>query len=289
MTVVRFLLSFTCFAACLCAMAGPVRAQPANAVAQIEVDLQLVLAVDISGSIDDMEARLQRDGYVRALLDPYVIQAIQQGHHRRIAVAYTEWAGPLSQHVVVDWQVIDGPETAAAFAALLQQAPLQRGQRTSISNAILHAIPLFRRSGFKATRKVIDISGDGPNNGGFYVHQTRYQASENGITINGLPILNDRPSPLGIPATQDIDLYYEDCVIVGPGAFIVVAETLASFAAAVRRKMILEISGIQPPSRRYARYRALGGIELAQASHGLTDCTIGEKQYHLFQKRQLRQ
>lgn len=264
----------------------PVLAQHADAEALIDVDLQLVLAVDVSGSIDVEEARLQRDGYVRALLDQNVIQAIQSGEHGRIALSYTEWAGPLSQRLVVDWRVLDGPETAAEFAALLRAAPIHRGQRTSISNAILHAIPLFRKSGFRAVRKVIDISGDGPNNGGFFVHQTRYQAFDNGITINGLPILNDRPSPIGIPATKNIDIYYEDCVIGGPGAFVVVAETLASFAAAVRRKMILEIANLQPTPRNRTARSARSGIIPAQLTYGLTDCTIGEKHFQLFRQRQ---
>ncbi len=253
-----------------------------EAAEAVDVDLQLVLAVDISGSIDALEARLQRDGYIQALLDPYVVQAIQQGRHGRIALAYTEWAGPLNQRLVVDWRAIDGPESAAAFAALLREAPLGAGHRTSISNAILHAVALFRQGGFRAARKAIDISGDGPNNGGFYVDDTRHRAAERGITINGLPILNGRPSPLGVPALEDIDLYYEDCVIVGPGAFIVVAETPESFAAAVRRKLILEISGLRPPPRRGAGRE---GVVPAQAYRGLTDCAIGEKRYQLLLRR----
>jgi hypothetical protein len=253
----------------------------------VDVDLQLVLAVDVSASIDAQEGRLQRDGYVKALLDPLVIQAIKAGPHGRIAVAYTEWSGPLYQRVVVDWRIIDGPSTAADFSALLDVAPIQGGRRTSISGAIQHAVAMFHKAkNFRATRKVIDISGDGPNNGGFYVHRTRYRAFENGITINGLPIHNDRPSPLGIPATPDIDLYYEDCVIGGPGAFIVVAETLNSFAAAVRRKLILEIAGLKPPPTDRRRVLGGSGIMPAQLSLGLTDCTIGERQYELFRQRQ---
>jgi hypothetical protein len=250
----------------------------------VDVDLQLVLAVDVSASIDAEEGRLQRDGYVKALRDPLVMQAIRAGPHGRIAVAYTEWSGPLYQRVVVDWRIIDSPESATAFAAILDATPIQAGLRTSISGAIQHAVSMFHKAGFRATRKVIDISGDGPNNGGFFVHRTRYRAFENGITINGLPIHNDRPSPLGIPATPDIDLYYEDCVIGGPGAFIVVAETLRSFAAAVRRKMILEVAGLTPP--RTNRRRASGTNGIVPAQLGLTDCTIGERQYELFRQRQ---
>jgi hypothetical protein len=253
----------------------------------VDIDLQLVLAVDVSASIDDQEGRLQREGYVKALLDPLVMQAIKAGPHGRIALAYTEWSGPLDRRVVVDWKIVDGPESAKDFAGLLNAAPILGGRRTSISGAIQHAVAMFHKAkALRATRKVIDISGDGPNNGGFYVHRTRYRAFENGITINGLPIHNDRPSPLGIPATPDIDLYYEDCVIGGPGAFIVVAETLRSFAAAVRRKLILEIAGLRPPGAK-RRFAGTGdGIVPAQLSLGLTDCTIGERQYELYRQRQ---
>jgi hypothetical protein len=295
----RFLVAILFPALVMTSVAGVETARAQNLVPDtsvapedmIDVDLQLVLAVDVSASIDAEEGRLQRDGYVKAIIDPLVIQAIQAGPNGRIAVAYMEWSGPLHQRVVVDWRVIDGPESAIAFAELLDQAPMLAGRRTSISGAIQHAVGIFHKAKqFRAARKVIDISGDGPNNGGFYVHQTRFRAFENGITINGLPIHNDRPSPLGIPATPNIDLYYEDCVIGGPGAFIVVAETLRSFAAAVRRKLILEIAGLQPPprDRRQARVGkgAETGIVPAQLAVGLTDCTIGERQYDLFRQRQ---
>lgn len=286
----NFLL--VCLVVAMVAAAGPARAQTTSPTvtedpkALIDVDLQLVLAVDVSASIDAEEGRLQRDGYVKALLDPLVSQAIAAGPHGRIAVAYMEWSGPLYQRVVVNWRIVDGPNSALEFADLLDKAPLQGGRRTSISNAILHAIGMFHKSGFNPTRKVIDISGDGPNNGGFYVHRTRYQAFDQGITINGLPILNGRPSPVGIPATADVDLYYEDCVIGGPGAFIVVAETLNSFAAAVRRKLILEIAGLTPPPSPRRLVKRGDGIVPAQLSLGLTDCTIGERQYELFRQRQ---
>ena len=254
-------------------------AQTGQSPDRVDVDLQLVLAVDVSASIDTDEARLQRDGYINALLDPNVLRAIQRGATGRIAVAYTEWAGPLTQRVLVDWRIVDGLEAAREFTAILESAPIVGGQRTSISNAILHALALLRRSPYRSPRRVIDISGDGPNNGGFYVHETRYHAIDDGITINGLPILNGRPSPVGIPPIENVDLYYEDCVIGGDGAFVVVAETLNSFAAAVRRKMILEIAGLSPPRVRE------GGIVRTQAAYSLTDCTIGEKQFELYRKR----
>ncbi len=274
-----------CFATMVVTSPVSGSAQATDAVELLDVDLQLVFAVDVSASIDVSEARLQRQGYINALLDPNVIRAIQNGPLGRIAITYSEWAGPLTQRVVVDWRLVDGLESAAGFAAALQKMPIRGGQRTSISNAILHALTLFRKNGFRSLRKVIDISGDGPNNGGFYVHETRYHAIDQGITINGLPILNGRPSPLGIPAIENIDLYYEDCVIGGDGAFIVVAETLNSFAAAVRRKMILEIVGLQPSGRSRIAARYGSGIIPAQANFALTDCTIGEKQFDIFRRQ----
>ena len=271
-----------------CLFLGPISAaaQTAAPSAPVDVDLQLVLAVDVSASIDILEASLQRRGYINALIDPGVIQAIGNGRHGRIAVAYTEWAGPLTQRVLVDWQIIDGLESARAFTELLEKAPIEGGQRTSISNAILHAVHLLRKSGLRSDRRVIDISGDGPNNGGFHVHETRYNAIDEGITINGLPILNGRPSPLGIAAIENIDLYYEDCVIGGSGAFIVVADTLNSFAAAVRRKMILEIAGLQPRPLRRRLAQPQAGIIQVQSPFALTDCTIGERQFEIWRKQQ---
>jgi hypothetical protein len=266
----------------------PVIADETNQINLVDVDLQLVLAVDVSQSVDTEEGVLQRQGYIEALLDSDVINTIQTGRFGRIALSYTEWAGPLDQWIVVDWQIIDGELSALEFVKKLNAAPIRTGQRTSISYGILHAITLFRKSGFRAERKVIDVSGDGANNAGFYVHVARNRAVDNGITINGLAIMNGKSSPLGIPATKNIDNYYEDCVIAGPGAFIVVAENLRSFSSAVRRKMILEIAGLMP------RYRALhsssinNGIALSSFSYESSDCMVGEKQFETFRKNLLR-
>ena len=249
---------------------------------KIPVDLQLLLAVDVSQSIDEEEAQLQRAGYIRALQDPDIIDIIKSGYHGRIALSYMEWAGPLQQWLLVNWQVVDSEVTAAAFAKRLISAPIRMGQRTSISYAILHAISIFRDSEYSSFRKVIDISGDGANNGGFYVHETRHRAVENGITVNGLAILNNRPSPIGIPATKNIDNYYEDCVIAGSGAFIVVAQKLESFSAAVRRKMILEIAALSPLDIGNKNIQSGADPSIEKANFRKTDCLIGEKQLELY-------
>lgn len=213
------------------------------------VDLELVLAVDISGSIDPEEARLQRDGYVAALTDPEVIRTIRQGTLGRIAVTYIEWAGADTAQPVAEWTLIDGDASARGFAETIARAPLQTALWTSISNVIEYAVPRFEGNGFEGTRRVIDISGDGPNNQGGLVVLRRDMAAAAGITINGLPIVNDRPSPYGWPALRDLDLYYANCVIGGPGAFYVVAKSFKDFARAIRRKLILEIAGMAPMPR----------------------------------------
>jgi hypothetical protein len=206
------------------------------------VDLELVLAVDISGSIDPDEARLQREGYRAALIDPEVIRTIRQGTLGRIAVTYVEWAGADTVQTVADWALIEDAASAGRFADTIARAPLQTDLWTSISNVIEYAVPRFENNGFEGTRRVIDISGDGPNNQGGLVSERRDMAAAAGITINGLPIVNDRPSPFGWPSLPDLDLYYANCVIGGPGAFYVVANSFRDFARAIRKKLILEIA-----------------------------------------------
>lgn len=214
------------------------------------VDLELALAVDVSGSIDDEEAQLQRDGYVAAFRDPAVIRAIEHGMLGRIAVAYYEWAGFNRVRVIVDWTLIEDVKTAHAFAGLLTLEPPRTVRRTSISSAIDFGVPYFARNEYDGTRRVIDVSGDGANNSGDLVTRARDRAVAAGVTINGLPIINGRPGPFGWPPIKDLDLYYRDCVIGGPGAFLVVANSFDEFAEAVRRKLILEIAGIGPPKPR---------------------------------------
>lgn len=256
-----------------------------NKTGTIPVDLQLLLAVDVSQSIDSSEAQLQRNGYIEVLRDPEIINVIRSGFHGKVALSYMEWAGPLQQWLLVDWHIIDGRAAADKFVEKLIKSPIHIGQRTSISFAVLHAVSLFSNTKYSPTRKVIDVSGDGANNAGFYIHETRHRAVENGITINGLAIVNERPSPLGIPATRNIDDYYEDCVIAGPGSFLVVADNLNSFAAAVRRKMILEIAGITVENNFRKRQNRLGyKAWLANMPLQPADCLIGEKQLEHYKK-----
>ncbi len=231
-------------AVAMAALSAPARGEP------LAVDLELVLSVDVSGSIDAEELEMQRDGYVAALTDAEVVKAITRGVLGRIAVAYTEWGSYGHQRLVVDWALIDGPASAGAFAAALARAPIRGGVGTSISGAIEFALPMFGHNGFEGTRKVIDISGDGPNNSGGLVTLARDRAAAQGVVINGLPIVNDRPNRMDFPSLPDLDKYYEGCVIAGEGSFVIVAGNFQAFGEAIRRKLILEIAGIAPPAPR---------------------------------------
>ena len=218
--------------------------------AERAVDLELVLATDISGSMDRDEANLQRQGFVDALRHSEVIRAIQGGMLGRIAVTYIEWAGEHHQRTLVGWTELSDTASAAAFADAVSRPEVTTERYTSISTVIAAASRSFAGNGFEGTRRVIDISGDGPNNKGAYVLLARDRALADGVVINGLPIINDRPSPRGYPSMAQLDLYYEDCVIGGPGAFIVVAKGFEDFARAILRKMVLEIAGLSPPPER---------------------------------------
>ena len=212
-------------------------------------DLERVLACEVSGSVDEEEAELQRAGTVAALTNESVIRAIKAGRQGRIAVAYVEWGGDHIQRLVVDWSVIDGEASAADFARRLAEAPMSVEMWTSISGVMRFALDVFRSSPHQGRRRVLDISGDGPNNDGALVTGARRAMVKAGITINGLPIINGRPSRYGTPPLEHLDWYYEDCVIGGPGAFIVIANTYRDFGRAIRRKMILEIAGRTPEKR----------------------------------------
>lgn len=255
---------------------------------RVAVDLELVLAVDVSLSIDTGEARLQRQGYVSAFRDPQVLQAITGGILGRIAVTYFEWANAAHTHLVVHWMLIDSEAAAETFAAALAERRPGPAHYTSISGAIDFGATLFADNGFEGTRQVIDVSGDGPNNWGELVTSARDRALAQGITINGLPILDQGPGPFGRYSIPNLDLYYRDCVIGGPAAFIVVAENFAAFASAIRRKLILEIAGLTPeevPDEAALRAQAPAtGVQLAQ--YGETEapdarrsppCDIGEQ------------
>ncbi len=185
--------------------------------APVEVDLELVLAVDVSSSVDPGENVVQRTGYVEAIGHPDIWAAIQTGVLRRIAVTYFEWAGPDMQRTVMPWRLIDSAEAAREFAAALAAPPifLTRGTGTSITGALAHGDDLIRSNRFDGLRQVIDISGDGPNNRGNPVAAMRDAVVAQGITINGLPLML-RPSPTFVA----VDRYYRDCVVGGPGAFV---------------------------------------------------------------------
>lgn len=243
------------------------------------VDLKLLLAVDVSGSIDFWEGGLQRDGYVQALRDETVIDTILSGQLGRIALAYVEWAGGDHQRVLLDWTLIDSREAAYEFSENLSVRAHMGGRRTSIGNMLDFAIGMFQDRRFFAERQVVDISGDGPNNTGARVDEARDRAVAAGLVINALPILNERPSPYGFPKLDDLDVYYEECVIGGDGAFVIVAKGIKSFASAVRRKMILEVAGLMPEKPVRAVRAAFG--------HGPDgyNCGIGEQQLDEFLNR----
>ena len=219
---------------------------PAAAQDKKEVDLALAMAIDISGSIDPDEAKLQREGYVLAFRDPVIVKAILGGSHGRIAVAYYEWSDAWVQRLLIDWTLLDSEAAVEAFATRLANAPISIARRTSISGAIRYAIPLFGRSPYEAERKVLDISGDGSNNDGGLVTDMRYEALKERIAINGLPIMNDRPNPFGFPSEDDLDKYYLHCVTGGPRSFVEVARNFEDFPRAVRKKLLQEVADNGP-------------------------------------------
>lgn len=258
------------------ALAGLVLAAltgPAEAKFDKPVDLELILGVDVSRSIDKGEAQLQRDGYIAAFSDPDVIRAISSGMFGRIAVAYFEWAGQVHREIIVDWILIDGKKSAVAFAAELGRQFPSSARRTSISGAIDFATPWFDGNGFEGTRRVIDLSGDGPNNGGDLVTVARTRALARGVIINGLPILDEEGGMYTWFNIPNLDLYFQNCVIGGPGAFIVVAADFKDFARAVRRKLILEIAGRAPPPQRPRLIRA----QARRRARISPPCDIGER------------
>jgi hypothetical protein len=243
-------------------------AAPHLAAAQADsVDLQLVLAVDVSRSMDFEEQELQRDGYAAAFRHPEVLAAIASGPLGRIAVTYVEWAGPDIQAVVVPWTIVATREEALAFASKISAAEFLRERGTSISGGLEFASGLFAGSGVRGLRRTIDISGDGPNNMGLPVARVRDEVVAAGITINGLPIMLRPGGGFGAFGIDKLDIYYEDCVIGGPGAFIVTVGDMSQFPAAIRRKLVLEIAGVVSPPQL---------IPVAVTAPRI-DCLIGEK------------
>lgn len=225
----------------LLASAGAL-ALPRRAGAAEAVDLVLVLAVDVSRSIDDEEARLQREGYQAAMADPRVVAAIGGGAAGAIAVAYVEWAGYTHQRLVVPWMRVATAADAAAWSARLGRAPRESMSWTSLSGALAFSRRVLAVCPFEAARRVVDVSGDGANNSGPSPEEERDRLVDEGVVINGLPIVNDRPN-FGVAPGPELEPYYREFVIGGPGAFLVVAEDFASFGDAIRRKLVQEIAG----------------------------------------------
>ena len=240
--------------------------QLADKEANPSVDVELVLAVDVSYSMDMDELAIQREGYAQAIISKEFLQALKTGPHGKISVTYFEWAASSDQKIIIPWRVIDGPETADAVANEIMKTPIRRASRTSISGAINFAMPLFDENPHRGLRRVIDISGDGPNNNGAPVVTARDAALEKGIIINGLPIMVKEPSY----STMDIDnldFYYEACVIGGPGSFVVTIKDREKFKEAIRTKLLLEVAG-RTPER---------WIVPAADKEPRINCLIGEK------------
>jgi hypothetical protein len=225
------------------ALFGPASAAPAPAAPsqQTEVDVALVLAIDASGSIDHNEAELQRKGIAEAFLSKEVIQAIQSGSLGRIGVAAIYFSsrqyGVMS--VPVNWMIVRDQKSAEDFVRTLISAPRQSARGTSISDALELSQRMLEKGPYRSAKQVVDVSGDGENNAGRRLLDVRDELLAQSITINGLPIIDETTS-------QDLDKYYEGCVIGGPGSFVVAAKGFGDFARAMRRKLILEISGLTP-------------------------------------------
>ena len=251
------------------ALLGAVAAlTPSLAQAQEPVDVEIILAVDVSLSMSPDELEIQRRGYAEALKHDAVIQAILDGVHGRIALAYFEWAGNFSQRVVVPWTLISSAEEARVVAERLTSDPPNSARRTSISGAMDFAGDLFAESAFQGMRRVVDISGDGPNNQGRPVVEAREKLVSSGITINGLPLMTSS----GYSSSYDVeelDVYYSECVVGGPGAFTIPVNDWSQFAEAVRRKLVIELAGPE-----YGPQDAQ--IIKVQASAPY-DCLVGEK------------
>ncbi len=240
-------LRATLFAAALLMPALP-------APAQERVDLLLVLAADVSRSVDEPKFQLQRAGYATALTNPRVLEAIRSGQNGRIAVIFVEWSGVLSQKVVIDWTAIGDEASARQFSDRIMEAPRSFADRTSISAGIDFSVAQLERAPFEGRRRTIDVSGDGTNNAGRDITTARDEAVAKGITINGLVILTDTPSAWNPEHTNPpggLANYYRNNVIGGPGAFVMVAENFRTFGNAIINKLIAEIAA-DPRSRRLA-------------------------------------
>lgn len=241
-----------------------------------QVDVELVLAVDVSLSMSPDELEIQRRGYATALTDEAVLRAIADGIHGKIAITYVEWAGTNSQVVVVPWTLVANRADAEHVVARLTARPPNSARRTSISAALEFGADLFAESGFDGTKRVIDISGDGPNNQGAPVPLVRDAVIKQGIVINGLPLMTNGGMETSYDI-RDLDQYYRDCVIGGPGAFMIPVNGWEQFPEAVRRKLVLELAGAASPQWA-AEEAAHPPIVLAEAGPTI-DCLAGEKKW----------
>jgi hypothetical protein len=235
-----------------------------DARAQMPVDVELVLAVDVSQSMDYGEHALQRQGYVDALSHPQVLSAIRGGIYGRVAITYVEWGA--TQTVMTPWTLLEDAADAEGFAQTLASAPIRTIHGTSISGALSFAATLFEGNGYQGFRQVIDVSGDGPNSAGRPVVAARDAALEQGLIINGLPIMLREPA-YTFYSIPDLDIYYADCVIGGPGSFVLPVDDASQLADAIRQKLVLEIAGAPPRATLVAQTGRVPRI----------DCLIGEK------------
>jgi hypothetical protein len=241
-------------------------AQPA-AADRLEVDLELMLMVDVSRSMTERELEIQRQGYAAALRSEDIYAAVRSGLLQRVALSYVEWAG--TQEVIVDWRLLESQADLEAFATTLTASFNPALRRTSISGALTFGTRSIETNAFEGLRKVIDVSGDGPNNQGRPVTEARDAALSGGITINGLPLMT-REGMGSQWHLDDLDVYYEACVTGGPGAFVIPVLAWEDFAEAVRRKLVLEIAA-RPPTERVQRIQFT-----PRPSY---DCLIGEKMW----------
>ena len=245
----------------------------------VPVDVELMLAVDVSYSMGPTELELQRRGYAEALTSPEVIQAIRTGYRQKVAITYVEWSGTFDQRVIRDWTLIETEADLAEFAASLTAYFDDSLRRTSISGVLDYAPIDFKTNGFLGERRVIDISGDGPNNMGRPVASARDELVADGFVINGLPLMTtdlERDNPFFTLA--DLDLYYQSCVIGGPLSFMVPVKSWQEFPAAVRRKLVLELAGRRPEPH------LVPAAWVGQTESGY-DCLIGEKIWEEFMRR----
>jgi len=232
----------------LAAIRSPAAGEP------VGVDLQLVIAIDVSSSMDESRRRVQREGYARAIRSAEVLAAIKSGPYGRIAIACFGWASPDYQRVIVPWTIVETPADADAVAHAIEQEPLASEAGTSISAALLFSERLLRPTGIRADRKIIDVSGDGPNNSGPLLRPARASVLAGGVTINGLAIAlrTKEERTFGPFASTTIRSYYQGCVIGGAGAFVIAVESVADFEPAMRTKLTTEIAEMHPLTQRVA-------------------------------------